>query len=66
MDFFGVQDQSYDTKMLLKVVFDKRAFVKFMISNNFQQNIDEKYSKIPKIPIKNARTKSLETSAKFL
>ncbi len=32
---------SYDTKMLLKVVFDKTVFVKFKISNNFKQNIDE-------------------------
>ncbi len=32
---------SYDTKMLLKVVFDKIAFVKFKISNNNKQNIDE-------------------------
>ncbi len=31
MDLFGAQDTppSYDTKMLVKVVFDKRAFVKF-------------------------------------
>ncbi len=27
--------------MLLKVVFDKTVFVKFKISNNFKQNIDE-------------------------
>jgi hypothetical protein len=32
---------SYDTKMLLKVVFDKTVFVKFKISNNNKQNIDE-------------------------
>ncbi len=31
--------QSYDTKMLLKVVFDKTAFVKFKISNNFKQTL---------------------------
>jgi len=35
--------------MLLKVVFDKTAFVKFKISNNFKQNIDETHSKQPKI-----------------
>jgi hypothetical protein len=29
MDFFGSQNTYYDTKMLLKVVFDKTAFVKF-------------------------------------
>ncbi len=29
---------SYDTKMLLKVVFDKTAFVKFKINNNFTLN----------------------------
>jgi hypothetical protein len=41
---------SYDTKMLLKVVFDKTPFVKFRISNNFKQNIDGKtHSKQPKI-----------------
>ncbi len=27
--------------MLLMVAFDKTAFVKFKISNNFKQNIDE-------------------------
>jgi hypothetical protein len=32
---------SYDTKMLLKVVFDKTAFAKFKISNNFKQIVDE-------------------------
>ncbi len=31
--------------MLPKVVFDKAAFVKFQISNNFKQNIDEINSK---------------------
>jgi hypothetical protein len=31
--------------MLLKVVFDKTAFVKFKISNNSKQNIDETHSK---------------------
>jgi hypothetical protein len=42
MDFFGTQDTpSYDTNMLSKVFFDKTAFVKFKISNNFKQNIDE-------------------------
>ncbi len=40
---------SYDTKMLLKVVFDKTAFVKFNISNNFKQNIDEALLKKTKI-----------------
>jgi hypothetical protein len=30
--------------MLLKVVFDKTAFAKFKISNDFKQNIDEKHS----------------------
>jgi hypothetical protein len=35
--------------MLLKVVFDKTAFVKFKISNNFKQNLDETHSKQPKI-----------------
>jgi hypothetical protein len=35
--------------MLLKVVFDKKALVKFKISNYFKQNIDETHSKLPKI-----------------
>ena len=35
----------YDTKMLLKFVFDEKAFVKFKFSNNFKQNIDETHSK---------------------
>jgi hypothetical protein len=33
--------------MLPKVVFDKTAFVKFKISNNFKQTIDETDSKQP-------------------
>ncbi len=40
---------SYATNMLPKVVFDKTAFVKFKISNNFKQNIDETDSKQKKI-----------------
>ncbi len=32
---------SNDSKMLLKVVFDKTVFVKFRISNNFKQKIDK-------------------------
>jgi hypothetical protein len=35
--------------MLLKDVFDKTAFVKFKISNNFKQNIDKTHSKQQKI-----------------
>jgi hypothetical protein len=35
----GHKTPSYDTKMLMRVVFDKIAFVKF--SNNMKQNIDE-------------------------
>ncbi len=35
--------------MKLKAIFDKTAFVKFMISNNFKQNIDETHSKQTKI-----------------
>ncbi len=31
--------------MLMKVVFVKIAFVKFKISNNFKENIDETHSK---------------------
>jgi hypothetical protein len=37
----------YYTKMLVKVVFDKTSFVKFKISNNFKQNIDEIMKHIP-------------------
>jgi hypothetical protein len=43
MDFFAAQDtilSYYDTKMLLKVVFKKTAFIKFKINSNFKQNID--------------------------
>ncbi len=56
-----------------------RSFVKFMIINNFKQNIDETHSKQPKIYMnihttlwilkiarKNLRTKSLETFDKCL
>jgi hypothetical protein len=70
---------SYGTKTLLKVVFDKTAFVKIKISNNFKQKIDETHSKQPKINRKihtslwilktvrkNLRTKSLQTFAKCL
>ncbi len=35
--------------MLLKVIYVKKAFVKFKISHNFKQNIDETYSKQQKI-----------------
>jgi hypothetical protein len=62
-----------------RVVFDKTAFVKFKISNNFKQNIDETDLKNQKsvgksIPAygfkksqeKNSRTKSLKTFAKSL
>ncbi len=34
---------------LLKVVFDKTAFVKLKISNNFTQNLNETHSKQSKI-----------------
>jgi hypothetical protein len=36
---------SYDTKMLLKIVFYKTMFVKFKISNSFKQSIDKTHSK---------------------
>jgi len=52
MDFFGHKTPSYDTKMLLKVVFDKTVFVKFKISNKFKQKIYETHPKQPKIPRK--------------
>ncbi len=80
MDFLGAQDTILWYKMLLKVVFDKTAFVKFKISNIFEQNIDLTHSKQPKIHIKkiytslwilkvsrnNPQSKSLETFAKCL
>jgi hypothetical protein len=55
MDFFGAQNNNYNygTKELLKVIFNKIAFVKFKISNNFKQNVDETHSKQLKIHRKN-------------
>ena len=48
LDFFGAHKApSYDTKRLLKV--DKTAFVKYKISNNFKQKIDETNSKQKRI-----------------
>ncbi len=49
MDFFGVQYTILLYKMLLKVIFDTTAFVKFKFSNNFKPNIDETHSKQPNI-----------------
>ncbi len=49
MDFFGTQNPSYDSNMLPNVVFDETAFVKFIISNDFKQTIDETDLKHPKI-----------------
>jgi hypothetical protein len=40
---------SFDTNMLPKIAFDRLEFVKFIIFNNFKQNIDETDSKQPKI-----------------
>jgi hypothetical protein len=70
---------SYNIKMLQKIIFDKTAFVKFKISNNFLKNIVETHLKQPKIhrkiltsyellksQEKNLRTKSLQTFAKCL
>jgi hypothetical protein len=37
---------NYDTNILPKFVFDKKEFIKFKISNNFKQNIDETNSKL--------------------
>jgi hypothetical protein len=36
-------------KIAFEDVFEKTVFVKFKISNNFKQNIDETHSKQPKI-----------------
>ncbi len=49
MDFFGAQNTIFYTNMLPTVFYDKRVFVKFKISNNFEQNIDETNLKQPKI-----------------
>jgi hypothetical protein len=46
---FAHKTPSYDTNMLPKLVFKITAFVKFKISNNFKQNIDETDSKQAKI-----------------
>jgi hypothetical protein len=79
MDFFAHKTSSYDEKMLLEIVFDETAFVKFKINIKFKQKIDETHPKQPKsigksIPAcgfknlkkKNPKTKSLETFAKYL
>jgi hypothetical protein len=40
MDFFGAQATTlYDTKMLLKVVFDKTVFVKFLLVITFNKTL---------------------------
>ncbi len=46
MDVFGAQDTIQWYKY--KIVFDKTALIKFINSNNFNQNIDETDSKQPK------------------
>ncbi len=64
MNFFG----AFDTKMPLKVVFDKKASVKFNICNDFKQNIDETHQNnqksigksIPSYGFKNLKTKFRE------
>ncbi len=49
MDLFGTGDTNTILwYMLPKVVFDKTAFVKLKIGNNFKHNIDETYSNQPK------------------
>jgi hypothetical protein len=62
--------------MLLNAFFDKAVFVKFNITNNFEQNIDENNQKsivksisaykIFKSQEKSKGSKSLETFAKSL
>ncbi len=52
MDFFSAQDTILWYKYAPIVVFDETVFVKFKISNNFKQNIDERASKQPKIHMK--------------
>jgi hypothetical protein len=47
ISFFGAQDTIFYTNMLPKVFFDKTVFVKFKISYNFEQNIDETNLKQP-------------------
>jgi hypothetical protein len=41
---------SYETNKLPKEVFDKTGYVKFKISNNLKQNVDETDSKQQKNP----------------
>jgi hypothetical protein len=54
MDFFGAQGTILMIQNMLPkvVVVDKTVFVKFKISSNFNQNIDETDSKQPKIHMK--------------
>jgi hypothetical protein len=42
----------YDTKMFLKVVFDKTAILNLRLVITLKQNIDETHSKQPKIHTK--------------
>ncbi len=44
----------------MKVVFDKTAFVKFRISDNFKQNIDKTHWKQQKNPYQTMDFKSLK------
>ncbi len=48
MDFFGAQDAILWYENASNGCLVKAVFVKFKISNNFKQNIDETYSKQPK------------------
>ncbi len=69
--------QPYDTKMRLKFVFNRTAFLKFKISKNFKQNVDETHSKqaiyrkihtslwISKVSRKKSVNQSLKTFANF-
>jgi hypothetical protein len=41
MDFFGAQDTIFYTNMPKRSSLIKHCLVKFKISNNFEQNIDE-------------------------
>jgi len=45
--FLAHKTPSYDTKMLLRIVFDKTEFVEFKTSNSLKQNMDETHSKNP-------------------
>jgi hypothetical protein len=49
MDFYGAQHTILWYENASEINFDKTAFVKFKVSNNLKENIDDTHSKQPKI-----------------